>query len=135
MSPQSADCSAALKRHSVGLRAGRSQLGEKRSSVEVGVLRTDHHERMASQLADIEISPTHYMTSYLRQRGWSLPADVQHIPNVLAERVGNTTSLIRPVWRIAFFGRVEERKGIKIFVDAVSRLNVTGLARFEVGCK
>ena len=25
----------------------------------------------------------------------------------------------KPVWRVAFFGRLEERKGIKLFVDAV----------------
>lgn len=26
------------------------------------------------------------------------------------------------VWRIAFFGRLEERKGIKLFVDALTKL-------------
>ena len=26
------------------------------------------------------------------------------------------------MWRVAFFGRLEERKGIKLFVDAVQRL-------------
>ena len=36
------------------------------------------------------------------------------------------------VWRLAFFGRMEERKGIKLFVDAVSALNVSGLPNFEV---
>lgn len=38
----------------------------------------------------------------------------------------------KPVWRLAFFSRLEERKGIKLFVDAVSALNVTN-DRFEVG--
>ena len=28
----------------------------------------------------------------------------------------------KPVWRVAFFGRLEERKGIKLFVDAVQVL-------------
>lgn len=37
----------------------------------------------------------------------------------------------KPVWRLAFFSRLEERKGIKLFVDAVSALNVTN-DRFEV---
>ena len=40
----------------------------------------------------------------------------------------------KPIWRLAFFSRLEERKGIKLFVDAVSALNVTGLPNFEV-CK
>ena len=37
----------------------------------------------------------------------------------------------KPVWRLAFFSRLEERKGIKLFVDAVSSLNTTGLDNIE----
>ena len=38
------------------------------------------------------------------------------------------------MWRLAFFGRLEERKGIKLFVDAVDRLpsNITSRPDFEV---
>ena len=40
------------------------------------------------------------------------------------------------MWRIAFFGRLEERKGIKLFVEAVDRLqeeyNIAQLSEFEV---
>jgi hypothetical protein len=28
----------------------------------------------------------------------------------------------RPVWRLAFFSRLEERKGLKVFVSAVGEL-------------
>ena len=38
----------------------------------------------------------------------------------------------KPIWRLAFFSRLEERKGIKLFVDAVAALNVSGLPNFEV---
>lgn len=40
----------------------------------------------------------------------------------------------KEVWRLAFFGRLEERKGIKLFVDAVNRLpsSITGKPGFEV---
>lgn len=37
----------------------------------------------------------------------------------------------KPIWRLAFFSRLEERKGIKLFVEAVSALNVTD-EKFEV---
>lgn len=37
-------------------------------------------------------------------------ADLDQAPKERAEK---------PVWRVAFFGRLEERKGIKLFVDAV----------------
>lgn len=39
------------------------------------------------------------------------------------------------VWRIAFFGRLEERKGIKLFVEAVTKLQkspVASLDNFEI---
>jgi glycosyltransferase involved in cell wall biosynthesis len=40
------------------------------------------------------------------------------------------------VWRVAFFGRLEERKGIKLFVEAVDRLqeeyDIEKLTEFEV---
>ena len=50
-------------------------------------------------------------------------------------RLGSTAQMMgkeKPIWRLAFFSRLEERKGIKLFVDAVSALNVTD-EKFEVG--
>lgn len=41
----------------------------------------------------------------------------------------------KPVWRLAFFSRLEERKGLKLFVRAVDALQEAALeaeARFEV---
>ena len=38
----------------------------------------------------------------------------------------------KPVWRLAFFSRLEERKGIKLFVDAINQLDVSGIPNFEV---
>lgn len=39
----------------------------------------------------------------------------------------------KPVWRLAFFSRLEERKGLKLFVEAVGALDQAALdARFEV---
>ena len=42
-------------------------------------------ERMANQLNDHQISPTNYMTAFLRQRGWRLPNSTITIPNVIPE--------------------------------------------------
>ena len=36
-----------------------------------------------AQLADALISPTHYMTAFLRERAWRLPKTSLVIPNVL----------------------------------------------------
>ena len=37
-------------------------------------LRIDHAERMTLQLGSLLISPTRYMTAFLQQRGWRMPA-------------------------------------------------------------
>ena len=36
-------------------------------------LRIDNGERTTLELADIALSPTRYIASWLRQRGWRLP--------------------------------------------------------------
>ena len=38
----------------------------------------------------------------------------------------------KPIWRLAFFSRLEERKGIKLFVDAINQLDVSHIPNFEV---
>ena len=45
------------------------------------------------------------------------------IPNVLPNQDTAAASVqVKQVWRLVFFSRLEERKGIKLFVEAVSRL-------------
>ena len=104
------------------MHACRSQLGEELHPVTATELRIDAHERMANQLNDIEISPTDYMLAYLHQRGWRLPDETLTLPNVLPEAESRGDVAEKPVWRIAFFSRLEERKGIKVFVEAVNQL-------------
>ncbi len=46
------------------------------------------------------------------------------IPNVIPHREhAEDAGEVKPVWRLAFFSRLEQRKGLKLFVDAVSRLD------------
>ena len=44
-------------------------------------------ERLGLQLGDALISPTRYMTAFLRQRGWRLPKTTLVIPNVAPPRL------------------------------------------------
>ena len=62
-----------------------STQGQAQRPLDVVSLRIDVQERMTLQLADALISPTHYMTAFLRQRGWRLPATSLVVPNVLPE--------------------------------------------------
>lgn len=92
-------------------------------------------------LADTLASPTQHMRAYLQARGWRLPADTRVIPNVMpaleAEPKqeapgGLDTGHVKRVWRLAFFSRMEERKGIKVFVDALHLLDTTRLKQSQV---
>jgi len=45
------------------------------------------------------------------------------IPNVIpVVEAGSHVGESKPVWRLAFFSRLEERKGLKLFMEAVGRL-------------
>ena len=60
-------------------------------------------------------------------RACCVPADASFmrlfrlpVPNMIADLDQAPKERVdKPVWRVAFFGRLEERKGIKLFVDAV----------------
>ncbi|KAK9906836.1 hypothetical protein WJX75_008813 [Coccomyxa subellipsoidea] len=102
-------------------------------SLSVEPLRIDHQERMTMLLADTLASPTGHMRAYLEARGWALPADTHTIPNVMptfephqapaGEGTPPDMGSNKRVWRVAFFSRMEERKGVKVFVDALNLLD------------
>jgi glycosyltransferase involved in cell wall biosynthesis len=68
------------------------------------------------------------------QRGWRIPDRASVIPQLFLGPVDRSHNVQKPVWRLAFFSRLEERKGVKVFADAVERLSssVTRSPRFEV---
>jgi len=90
-------------------------------------------EKAALRLAHGVISPSQYMLDWLRLRGWRLPSDQQVIPNILDgapahANVGQT----KPVNRFVFYGRLETRKGIKLFAQVIERLKSNAPSNFEV---
>ncbi|KAK9907269.1 hypothetical protein WJX75_000339 [Coccomyxa subellipsoidea] len=115
-----------------------STQGSVQRPLDITSLRIDQAERMSLQLADALISPTAYMTAFLKQRAWRLPKTSLVIPNVMPSADSDAAAqgpMDKPVWRLAFFSRLEERKGLKLFVTAVAALQEAALqadARFEV---
>ena len=99
-----------------------SSLGRSKRPNDIEALRIDEAERILLHMSDIVVSPFRYMKAHLQQRGWNLP-HVQVIPNNLEnlDRSKFIPALQRPS-KICFFSQLEERKGLKIFVDAVSSL-------------
>ena len=93
-------------------------------------------ERASVELADSVVSPSGYLVEWMRGEGWELPEHTVVIPHV--SRAGATGAEpppapeLRAVERLAFFGRLEERKGVGPFVEALKLLDPELLDRVEV---
>jgi glycosyltransferase involved in cell wall biosynthesis len=84
----------------------------------------DYCERYAFEHADIQLSPSRYMFEYARQIGWAVRPDARVIsypypePEFVPERPPESS-----VPELVFFGRLETRKGLEVFVRAARQLN------------
>ena len=107
-------------------------------------------ERRSVELADALISPSRYLLEWLLAHGWMLPAKVFVEQNIVPMpqlgpvnekplEIGSAANL-RKIREIVFFGRMEPRKGILLFFDAVDQLSerldladtqITFLGRFD----
>ncbi len=103
----------------------------------LGELEIDFMERTSVSAADIVVSPSQYLLSWMQENGWELPAQTYVAPYVLPEGVLADRS-VQPrqrsqIHEIVFFGRLEIRKGLKLFCDALDDLCADPVRRdFEV---
>jgi glycosyltransferase involved in cell wall biosynthesis len=94
-------------------------------------------EQASIELADVVVSPSRYLIDWMQAQAWDLPADSRVIPH-LTRSVATGEAQPRvdvaegPVRRVAFFGRLEERKGIVPFIDGINALPPELLERIEV---
>jgi glycosyltransferase involved in cell wall biosynthesis len=92
-------------------------------------------ERAAIELADVVVSPSAYMLDWMRDRGWRLPRALV-APLLTRSAIGDRTMddplPSEPVRRIAFFGRLEERKGLQPFLAALNAIGDDLLGGKEV---
>jgi glycosyltransferase involved in cell wall biosynthesis len=101
-------------------------------------LETDFMERQSVALADVVVSPSQYMLEWMRSNGWKLPEKSYVQPNVLPPAVWADREEVKPtggrrsVKELVFFGRLEERKGLVLFCDAVDALSRMACPPFEV---
>jgi len=85
-------------------------------------------EQAAAELADVVVSPSEFLLSWMRDRGWHLPERAVVIPYFT--RASATGEIVNPVVRpspdrlerLAFFGRIDERKGLTILAEALTRI-------------
>jgi glycosyltransferase involved in cell wall biosynthesis len=84
-------------------------------------------EQASIELADVVVSPSRYLVDWMQQQRWRLPADSRVIPH-LTRSVATGEPQLRAehcadgVRRIAYFGRLEERKGIGSFIEGLNAL-------------
>jgi glycosyltransferase involved in cell wall biosynthesis len=103
-----------------------------------GALAVSRLEQACVELADVVVSPSAYMVDWMRGEGWRLPDETHVIP--LVTRTGATgeppprSNAHRNggVDRVTFFGRLEERKGVRPFVAGVNALPPDLLERVEL---
>lgn len=92
-------------------------------------------ERECCEQADFLVSPSQYLLGWMRDRGWRLPARAAVIPNFASgwgcppPRCGRGRGA---PGELVFFGRLEERKGLRVFCEALHALPASLLAGRQV---
>ncbi len=87
----------------------------------------DFMERESVRLADHVVSPSRYLLDWMREHQWIIPENHRVIFNLMkfSSEVSSISTKVhseRPR-KLVFFGRLEIRKGLKLFCDAVDRLD------------
>lgn len=96
----------------------------------------DFMERQVVELADWVISPSQYMLDWMCSQLWRLPERTRVIQNLLPQEPGSyaasgSLSENRRCTELVFFGRLEPRKGIRLFCEALDHMNREDLARIQ----
>lgn len=86
----------------------------------------DFMEREAVARADIVVSPSQYLFNWMAKNKWTFPAEKKVIPNLLPSGSAIIPSLnktqTKKITHLIFFGRLETRKGLRLFMDAIDRI-------------
>lgn len=96
-------------------------------------------ERFSIANSDLICGPSQYLLDWIEERGYALPdrivqqqyvmpRDVVRRFEAMAEKRDNNPKAVQ---RIVFFGRLEERKGLRLFLEAISEVE-QDLARRNV---
>jgi glycosyltransferase involved in cell wall biosynthesis len=103
-----------------------------------GALAVSRLEQACVELSDVVVSPSAYMVEWMRDQGWRLPEETHVIPLVTRAAATGEAPPLPPaarngaVHRVTFFGRLEERKGVRPFVAGVNALPPEMLRRVEL---
>lgn len=89
--------------------------------------------RVSAELADTIVGPSRYLIDWMAAAGWKLPDRQIVVPYFTRGQVGAMERGDRwvsqpplvpvPLREVAFFGRLECRKGVRVFTDALNRVD------------
>lgn len=97
----------------------------------------DHIERQSVEWADILWSPSNYMINWMQDNDWILPTQQLVRPYILPysarlKEFAAATAEGSVIDEIVFFGRLEGRKGLALFCDAIEGLRRDFEGRLQV---
>jgi GT2 family glycosyltransferase/glycosyltransferase involved in cell wall biosynthesis len=79
-----------------------------------------YQERYSARHSDFVVSPSGYMVNQLKSLDWEFPGEVEVLGLPMPEPADAAQNFPPPqIRKIVYFGRVEERKGIRNFVRAI----------------
>ncbi|WP_445365321.1 glycosyltransferase [Microbulbifer sp. ANSA001] len=89
-------------------------------------------ERKSAEMADTLICGSNHLFQWMVRNKYNLPERSFYWPNVfiddlMPDRKKNTSNIISATREWVFFGRLEPRKGIILFVNALNTLSVKGI--------
>jgi GT2 family glycosyltransferase/glycosyltransferase involved in cell wall biosynthesis len=88
-----------------------------------GELEVDYCERYSFEHADVQLSPSQYMFEYVRSIGWVVRPDAQVVPYPYPEPLAVPAAGPTERPELVFFGRLETRKGLDVFLRAAGDLD------------
>jgi glycosyltransferase involved in cell wall biosynthesis len=101
-----------------------------------GALAIGVMERASIELADVVVSPSAYLLDWMRSQDWRLPERSLVIPYLTRSAATGQPAPRREgaggVNRLVFFGRLEERKGLRPFAAGLDALDERLLAKVEL---
>lgn len=86
----------------------------------------DFIERESVAWADALVSPSRYLLSWAARWGFRFPRDVYVQPYLSPTGTRQPVSEAQPVTDLVFFGRLESRKGLELYCDALDILASRG---------
>jgi glycosyltransferase involved in cell wall biosynthesis/GT2 family glycosyltransferase len=82
----------------------------------------DYFERYSFEHADVQLSPSRYMFEYAASIGWDVRDDAQVIKYCFPASATRLRAVGSGTPELVFFGRLESRKGLKLFLQVAQSL-------------